>query len=104
MAVGIEIGRHAHALLPGGVPVDCPPWEHTTAVILTRSLMSRPDVPAIFEAAFEFDNIRIRVDVLQRLPGDSWGLREIKSGTSVKPENEQDAALQLYVLSCSGAQ
>ena len=36
-------------------------------------LMDDKSIPAIFEAAFEYDGIRIRVDVLERLdatPGD----------------------------------
>jgi hypothetical protein len=98
LAVGIEIGRKARALFPGGALVASPPWEHARGVALTRSLMAQPDVPAIFEAAFEFDTIRVRVDVLERLADGAWGLREVKSATSLKPENVQDAALQLHVL------
>ncbi len=36
-------------------------------------------VPAVFEAAFEYDGIRIRVDVLEHLAREDWGLREVKS-------------------------
>src|SRR5438477_8505399 len=64
--VGIEIGRLAHLLFPGGVLVEEPPWEHAEAVARTLALMADPAVPAIFEAAFE--HVRVRVDVLERLP------------------------------------
>jgi Domain of unknown function(DUF2779) len=55
-------------------------------------------VPAIFEAAFEFDGIRIRVDVLERLGFQTWGLREVKSSTALKDHYVDDIALQAYVL------
>ena len=71
--IGIEIGRKAQLLFPGGILVDEPPWEHTTAVVHTQELMTKPKVPAIFEAAFEHRGIRIRVDVLERLPNRASG-------------------------------
>ena len=37
------------------------------AVARTAALMADARVPAIFEAAFEYDGIRIRVDVMERL-------------------------------------
>lgn len=66
--VGLEIGRMAHLLFPGGVLIDEEPWEHAAAVARTATLMADPSVPAIFEAAFEHSRVRVRVDVLERLP------------------------------------
>ena len=54
-------------------------------------------IPAIFEAAFEYDGIRIRVDVLERLDG-AWGLREVKSSTGLEDHYLDDLALQAFVL------
>jgi hypothetical protein len=84
MDIGGQIGRKAHLLFPGGVLVDEPPWRHTEAVARTAALMADGQVPAIFEAAFEYDNIRIRVDVLERLADGTWGLREVKSSSGPK--------------------
>jgi len=95
---GSEVGEQAHRLFPGGVLVDEKPWRHAEAVAWTQSLMGDPSVPAIFEAAFEYEGVRIRVDVLERLAGDAWGLREVKSSTQVKPENLDDLAVQRFVL------
>ncbi len=97
-AVGIELGKHAHQLFPGGVEVTEAPWQHVEAVARTRELMADPNVPAIFEAAFEYNNIRIRADVIERLEGNAWGLREVKSSTRTKPEHVDDAAIQAHVL------
>ena len=71
--IGQEIGRKAHLLFPGGALVDEEPWRHAEAVARTAALMIDERVPAIFEAAFEYDDIRIRVDVLERLAHGDMG-------------------------------
>jgi hypothetical protein len=98
MDIGREIGQKAHLLFPGGVPIDEEPWQHAEAVTRTAALMSDARVPAIFEAAFEYENIRIRVDVLERLAPGIWGLREVKSSSGLKDHYLDDIALQTYVL------
>ncbi len=100
-AIGIEIGRMAQTLFPGGVLVEEVPWEHDQAVERTAALMRDPAVPAIFEAAFRHDDIRLRVDILHRRP-DGWGLIEVKSSASVKEHHLDDIALQTHVLRCAG--
>jgi hypothetical protein len=100
--IGQDIGRKAHLLFSGGVEITEEPWEHAQAVARTAALMANASVPAIFEAAFEHDGIRIRVDVLERLPAGSWGLREIKSSTRLKDHYINDIALQAYVLRGAG--
>ena len=60
--IGNQVGKGAHFLFPGGVIIEAKPWEHEVAVIQTRRLMSDGKTPAIFEAAFEYDGTRIRVD------------------------------------------
>ena len=101
-AIGIEIGEHAQRLFPDGVLVDEAPWQHDEAVARTAELMSDPSVPAIFEAALEADGIRIRADVIERLPDGGWGLREVKSSTRVKADYAADAAIQAHVMARSG--
>ena len=79
MEVGTEIGRHAHALFPGGVFVDEEAWQHGKAVARTQALLADPAVSAIFEAAFVHAGVRIRVDMLEHQPDGRWGLPEVKS-------------------------
>jgi Domain of unknown function(DUF2779) len=98
---GIEIGRHARDLFPGGVLVDAKPWEHKSAVDQTRSLMLDPHISAIFEAAFEFAGVRIRTDILERC-GKAWGLREVKLSTKPSADHVEDVAIQLFVLRGAG--
>ncbi len=99
---GTEVGERARGLFPGGVLVDDPAWRHAQAVRRTRGLLDDPAVPAIFEAAFEHAGVRIRADVLERLPGGAWGLREVKSSSSVKDVNLDDLAVQHFVLEGAG--
>ncbi len=101
LAVGHEIGRHAHKLFPGGVLVAYEPWRHAEAVARTAALMADTAVPAIFEAAFVHEDIRIRVDVMERR-ADGWGMREVKSSTRVKDHHLDDVALQAHVLARTG--
>src|ERR1700719_174976 len=62
--IGLEIGRKAHLLFPGGILVEEKSWEHTGAVAHTAALMVDRSTPTIFEAAFEHSGVRVRVDVL----------------------------------------
>lgn len=100
--IGQEVGERAQLLFPGGVRIDAEPWQHAEAVSQTTELMSDARVPAIFEAAFEYENIRIRVDVLERLANGTWGLREVKSSSGLKDHYFDDIALQTYVLRGAG--
>ena len=100
--MGHEIGRHATMLFPGGVLVEEKAWEHEKAVARTAELVADERIPAIFEAAFEYRNVRIRVDVLERLPGGQWGLREVKAAASLKDVHIDDLAIQQFVLAGCG--
>ena len=98
MEIGREIDQKAHLLFPGGVLIEEEPWQHAEAADRTAALMNDARVPAIFEAAFQYEDIRIRVDVLERLDGGAWGLREVKSSTGLKDHYLDDIALQAFVL------
>ena len=100
--LGHEVGRCAHRLFPHGVLVSQAAWEHGEAIERTRALLADPAVPAIFEAAFEHAGVRIRADVLERLPGGRFGLREVKASTRVKAEHVDDCAVQQHVLEGCG--
>lgn len=102
MDIGHVIGGKAHLLFPGGVSVGEEPWQHAEAAARTAALMNDAHVPAIFEAALEFDGIRVRVDVMERLPHGAWGLREVKSSSGLKDHYLDDIALQAHVLRGAG--
>jgi len=95
--IGINIGIKAHNLFPGGVLIDEEPWEHEQAIARTKALIEDDETPAIFEAAFEHDGVRIRVDVLER-DADRWHVHEVKSSSGVKEYHVPDIAVQVHVL------
>jgi hypothetical protein len=84
--MGHEVGLLATKLYPGGLYVFEDYMHHPEAKKTTESAITNPDVPAIFEGAFVFDDIRIRVDILERLNNDRWNMIEVKSATSAKED------------------
>jgi predicted RecB family nuclease len=64
--------------------------------------MANPEVPAIFEAAFENGGVLVRVDILHRRRDGRWRLIEVKSTASPKEEHLDDVAIQHRVVSRCG--
>ena len=100
--MGHEVGLLATKIYPAGLFVSEDYMHHPEAQKTTESAITNPDVPAIFEGAFVFDDIRIRVDILERLNNDRWNMIEVKSATSAKEVYINDAAIQYYVLKGAG--
>lgn len=104
--MGTEVGELARRCFPGGVLVEAG-YRHTAeALAQTQALMADPAVPALFEAAFMFEQVLVRVDILERvrLPegGEAWRLIEVKSSTRVKALHVEDLAVQTYVVTGAG--
>ena len=95
---GLEVGRRARELFPGGVLVEARPEEVRKALQQTERMVAGRQHPAIFEATFTCDNLLARVDILERRPRNEWRLIEVKSSTSVKAHYLFDVALQRRVL------
>ena len=99
---GHEVGRLARLRYPGGVLVEADHRHAQDAIAQTRALLGDETVTAIFEAAFEFRGVLVRVDVLERSSRGGFNLIEVKSGTTVKRVNEHDVAVQMWVLRGAG--
>ena len=99
---GQEVGRLATRLYPGGVLIEEDHLKHHEAVQSTIAAIDNPEISAIFEAAFAHNDVRIRVDILERLTDGRWNLIEVKSATSVKDVYLPDVAVQYNVLLGSG--
>lgn len=97
---GRQVGLLARQMFPGGVAVECRNGEQ--AIRATRELICNPQVPAIFEAAFEYRNVFVRVDVLERRRDQRWRLIEVKSSTDVRDHHLADIAIQYRVASGAG--
>jgi predicted RecB family nuclease len=95
---GHEVGRLATRLYPHGIFIKEDYLHHGQAVKSTLAAMAKPDVKAIYEAAFIHQNVRIRVDILQKHENGNWNLIEVKSSTAVKDVHLSDVAVQHHVL------
>jgi predicted RecB family nuclease len=99
---GHEVGRLATEAFAGGIRVEEDHLNHQKAMERTQALMGDNNVLAIFEAAFIFDGVRVRVDILERQTKNQWRMLEVKSTSKLKDEHCQDVAIQKYVLEGSG--
>ena len=99
---GTAVGELARSRFPGGRLIAERYDEHPQALVSTSEALADQLVPAIYEAAFVFDGIRIRADILVRNSESSFDLVEVKSGTGVKKEHIPDTAIQLHVVEGSG--
>lgn len=99
---GTAVGELARKYFPGGVLIEEDHTRHDAAMRRTRGLLADPSVPALYEAAFRHDDIRVRVDLLKRNREGTFDLVEVKSTSSPKPEHHLDIAIQAWVLQQSG--
>jgi len=99
---GTDVGQLARRLFPNGILITEDYTDHEGAMRTTSALLASPASDPIYEAAFLFDGIRVRVDaIIPRNAGD-FDLVEVKSTTRVKPEHAYDVGIQLYVLHGTG--
>ena len=96
IAQGQQVGLLARELCPGGVVVEC--GNREAAIRATKELIGNPEIPAIFEGAFEHKDVFVRVDILQRRREQRWSLIEVKSTTDVKDHHFEDVAIQHRVV------
>ena len=99
---GKEVGLLAQKAFPSGVLISEDHMHHKEAVTRTKELIAEKSVPAIFETALNFDDILIRIDILERLPRNKWRMIEVKSSTKTKEYHLPDVAIQKYVLEQNG--
>ncbi len=102
LEMGTQIGELARARFPGGVLLDVESLGISGAIARTTELLAQPHVPAVFEGMFEFEGVRVRVDILERAGKGAWRLIEVKSSTQVKEDHLDDVAIQAYVLAGGG--
>ncbi len=100
---GTEVGLLAQQLFPGGVEVPYAGLSVDMQIARTRELIDA-GAPVIYEASFAYDGIFVKVDILVRETGvgKGWQIHEVKMGTTVKPVNLDDVAIQYYVLAGCG--
>ncbi|MGE3298569.1 MAG: DUF2779 domain-containing protein [Porticoccaceae bacterium] len=100
---GTAFGELARELLGDGVLIEADHRHVREALAETAALLAKPvrGAAMLFEAAFEHQNVRVRVDALKRHAGGDT-LIEVKSTTQVKPEHLWDCAIQTWVAEGAG--
>jgi hypothetical protein len=98
---GTEVGRLAQGLFPGGVEVTKDHRHGNEAVATTARHISR-GATVLYEPAFLFDGVLVRVDILVAVGGGQWDLYEVKSASSLHPQHITDVAVQTYVVEGAG--
>ncbi len=93
-----QIGHLARGLFPGGVLVE---GRFEQACARTRELLADPKVPALLDAAFEHEGVRVRAHAVEAL-ATGFGLREVKASRSVRQHQLDDLVVKLWVLRGAG--
>lgn len=98
---GTEVGRLAQGLFPGGTEV----WDdhrHSDDALATTARLLSEGVTTLYEPAFLFDGVLVRIDILVAAEDGQWDLFEVKSTSSLKREHVSDVAVQTYAIEGSG--
>lgn len=99
---GLAVGDYAKNLFPEGIEIPYDGLTIPEQVAMTKEEI-RKGTSAIYEAAFSYNGIFVKVDILHKgLAG--WEICEIKSSTSMKDVFLDDAAIQYYVTKKYGLQ
>ncbi len=99
---GTAVGELARERFPRGRLIEEEYFRHDDALAATREVIADRSVPAIYEGAFTYDGIRVRVDILVRRRGGVLDLVEVKSSTGVHEQHIPDVAIQLHVVEGAG--
>ena len=96
LSAGKEVGDISKELFPGGIEIPYLPGEQKKMFELTRECISK-GATSIYEASFIFDDIFVRVDLMNKTE-KGWDIYEVKSSTRIRSYHEYDASIQWHVL------
>ncbi len=102
---GTGVGELARERFPEGRLVKSPYNRIEEALEETVSLLTQfsdKAEAALFEPAFLFDRIFVRIDVLRKNKSGGWDIIEVKSTLDIQDIQLPDAAVQKYVAAGSG--
>ena len=98
---GHQFGELARQHYGGGVLVAEGHRQSLAAQQTTARLLAE-EVTCLYEGAFSYEGVLVRVDIVRKTGDDAWQLVEVKSSTQLKPEHITDAAIQTYVVRGAG--
>jgi hypothetical protein len=95
---GRFVGELAKKLFPNGI--DIPQGDFMENIATTKELLAKRK--PLFEAGIRSEKIYCRVDILNPVNDDEWGIVEIKSSTSVKDVHIDDVSFQKFCCEKAG--
>ena len=98
---GHYVGELATKAYPGGVLIDSDYLDIPKGIEITQDELAK-NPTAIFEGFFQYNDVLVRPDIMVNNGDGSWDFIEVKSSTTLKPENIRDVAIQAYVISGCG--
>lgn len=100
LETGKIVGQYAREVYPGGRMIGVGKFDRL--VVDTKNALRLPS-PYYYEAAFEAENLRCRVDILchDSVP-KGLDIKEVKMCSRPKPQNIQDIAFQAHCVRQSG--
>jgi len=99
---GTDVGELARRLFPSGTLITEDYTDHEGAMRTTSTMLGSSASGPVYEAAFLFDGIRVRADVIVPRKAGDYDLVEVKSTTRVKPEHAYDVGIQVHVINGTG--
>src|SRR6267154_4948021 len=96
MEQGHQVGLVAQTAFLGGVLVAADHEHLDDAIRVTRELVGNAEVPAIFEATFEYGGVLVRTDVLERRSRTSHRLIEVKFFFFFKQKTAYEIGIQKH--------
>ena len=100
--LGKNVGELARKLFPKGSLVDFNVSNQDEAYRKTQALLKDDKIEIIYEAAFTYEKIEVRVDILRKVSNNEVDIIAVKSSTRVKEEHLADLAIQAHVIEGSG--
>lgn len=97
---GHNVGGLAQQMFPDGIEVPFDGVSLSEQIEMTRRLIDS-GTDTIFEAAFSYDNVFIKADILHRT-SNGWHLGEVKASTDAKEHYINDIAVQYHVITGCG--
>ena len=98
---GNDVGNIAKKVFPNGVEITQNYNEVDLAIEKTNEAIDS-GAEVLYEAAFMFNDVLVRADIIKKNKYNSWDLLEVKSSSSWKKVHCLDLAVQTYILKNSG--
>jgi len=96
LSAGNEVGDISKDLFPGGTEIPYLSGDQEKMFELTKESINQ-GATSIYEASFIFDDIFVRVDLMNKTE-KGWDIYEVKSSTRIRSYHEYDASIQWHVL------